>query len=72
MDSNGWCILRFTSENIFKILNNSVYFQNIVVCNEPLSTLNTLFLDFSLKSEHNCRITDVFKKTETKWSIISM
>ena len=40
MDSNGWCILRFTSENIFKILNNSVYFQNIVVCNEPLSTLN--------------------------------
>ena len=23
-----------TLENIFKILNNSVYFQNIVVCNE--------------------------------------
>ena len=22
--------------DIFKILNNSVYFQNIVVCNEPL------------------------------------
>ena len=25
-----------TLENIFRILNNSVYFQNIVVCNEPL------------------------------------
>ena len=25
-----------TLENIFKILNNSVYFQNIAVCNEPL------------------------------------
>ena len=24
-----------TLENIFRILNNSVYFQNIVVCNEP-------------------------------------
>ena len=26
-----------TLENIFKILSNFVYFQNIVVCNEPLS-----------------------------------
>ena len=25
-----------TLQNIFRILNNSVYFQNIVVCNEPL------------------------------------
>ena len=25
---------RVTLENIFKILNDSVYFQNIVVCNE--------------------------------------
>ena len=24
-------------ENIFRILNNSVYFQNIIVCNKPLS-----------------------------------
>ena len=27
---------RVTLENIFRILNNSVYFQNIIVCNEPL------------------------------------
>ena len=34
-----------TLENIFRILNNSVYFQNIVVCNEPLKItfLNKLF-----------------------------
>ena len=25
-----------TLENIFRTLNDSVYFQNIVVCNEPL------------------------------------
>ena len=30
----------FTLENILKILNNSVYFQNIVVCNEPLTDKN--------------------------------
>ena len=29
-----------------------------------LSTLNTLFLDFSLKIEHNCQITDVIKQTD--------
>ena len=28
-----------TLENIFRILNNSVYFQNIVVYNEPLMVL---------------------------------
>ena len=26
-----------TLENIFRILNNLVYFQNVVVCNEPLN-----------------------------------
>ena len=30
----------FTLENILKILNNSVYFQNIVGCNEPLTDKN--------------------------------
>ena len=28
-----------TLENIFKKLNNSVYFQNIVLCNEPFRRL---------------------------------
>ena len=27
---------RVTLENIFEILNNSVYFQNVVVCNKSL------------------------------------
>ena len=29
-----------------------------------LSALNHVVLDFSLKNEHNCRITDVFKRTD--------
>ena len=34
-----------------------------------LSTLNTLFFEFSLKNEHNCQIVDVFKKTN-KFSVL--
>ena len=30
-------------ENIFKILNDSVYFQNIVVCNEPFKQIITMW-----------------------------
>ena len=30
-----------TLKNIFRILNNSVYFQNIVACNEPLKNIIT-------------------------------
>ena len=36
---------RVTLENILKILNNSVYFQNIVVCNEPLRPATLLKRD---------------------------
>ena len=31
-----------TFENIFRILNNSAYFQNIVVLNEPLKVRFTI------------------------------
>ena len=29
-----------------------------------LSTLNNVAFHFSLKNEHNCQITDIFKKTD--------
>ena len=29
--------INFPLENILRILNNSIYFQNIFVCNEPLN-----------------------------------
>ena len=32
-----------TLDNIFRMLNNSVYFQNIVVCNEPLQLIQINF-----------------------------
>ena len=37
-----------TLENLFRTLNNSIYFQNIVVCNKPLKTasLGRLILTF--------------------------
>ena len=31
----------FTLQNIFRILNNSVYFHNIVACNEPFIVMHT-------------------------------
>ena len=33
-------------ENIFRILNNSVYFQNIVVCNEPFKLKTLIYGKF--------------------------
>ena len=32
-----------TLENVLRILCNSVYFQNIVVCNEPLTNLSPFY-----------------------------
>ena len=33
-------------ENNFRILNNSVYFQNIVVCNEPFKLKTLIYGKF--------------------------
>ena len=42
-----------TLENISRILNNSVYFQNIVVCNKPFKK-NLISITFSIE-KHNLR-----------------
>ena len=47
-------VFRVTLENIFKILNNSVYFQNIVVCNEPFIIKSWLSAYCLISASKNC------------------
>ena len=51
-----------TLENIFRILNNFVYFQNIVVCNEPLTvTLKWENVNYS-KSTYISKLPHILQK----------
>ena len=51
-----------TLENVFKILNNFVYFQNIVVCNEPLTvTLKWENVNYS-KSTYISKLPHILQK----------